>query len=633
MPPKQPATEQSQPLPESSRQGIPFAGVWLAAPEPVGEQQATGTRVLGIVAGPAAVAGLRANDLIVRIDNVEVDTDRAYAIIGAAMPGDRLVLEVIRDNEPMTMTMTIDPIERWLPPSNFKSAVPFTATGLSEPPVPPDRVMPQILKAAPQIEPIVTRIDRMFADLARDDTGYHKLPLIRSAMLNPATMDRWRDDLAETLRPYELERSAVVEVMCNTLALECTPTTQSSTSGLVSLQQFAEAIDDANNQVRALFDAARIDRELAHADLHYLMRTTAADRTLIGQPEAHRGIHAMQISMRVDLAVLLDAAGQIVINAEQLPEISGANRQPPAELEGIVEGSIVDYKKIDGGYVVIGGADANRYDMNKLYAVIDAGGNDSYQWDDAVALETQTIVDLGGDDTYHAKTGGPAAGWLGVAVLIDLAGSDQYASELGGSSGSCSMTAAKTTIGVPHGRRVAQYTAAGRSSIKVSKPTSIPRRYSVRPLAGRVVWVSWLMPAATTCIAQMARSSPRTTRRGRTWRSARGSVLAFGPTILAVSVCCSISVVTIATMAVNSPRAADTCGASGCYGMNLVTTFTTVIATRKASLHIRRSACSPTFPATIFTGPSPLPHRGRRGINPLPFCSTRKVMTFIVHIH
>jgi hypothetical protein len=432
MPPKQPATEQSQPLPESSRQGIPFAGVWLAAPEPVGEQQATGTRVLGIVAGPAAVAGLRANDLIVRIDNVEVDTDRAYAMIGAAMPGDRLVLEVIRDNEPMTMTMTIDPIERWLPPSNFKSAVPFTATGLSEPPVPPDRVMPQILKAAPQIEPIVTRIDRMFADLARDDTGYHKLPLIRSAMLNPATMDRWRDDLAETLRPYELERSAVVEVMCNTLALECTPTTQSSTSGLVSLQQFSEAIDDANNQVRALFDAARIDRELAHADLHYLMRTTAADRTLIGQPEAHRGIHAMQISMRVDLAVLLDAAGQIVINAEQLPEISGANRQPPAELEGIVEGSIVDYKKIDGGYVVIGGADANRYDMNKLYAVIDAGGNDSYQWDDAVALETQTIVDLGGDDTYHAKTGGPGAGWLGVAVLIDLAGSDQYASELGG---------------------------------------------------------------------------------------------------------------------------------------------------------------------------------------------------------
>jgi hypothetical protein len=388
--------------------------------------------VLGIVAGPAAVAGLRANDLIVRINNDDVDTARAYAIIGAALPGDRLVLEVIRDNEPMTMTMTVDSIEHWLPPSNFPSAVPFTATGLSEPPVPLVQTMPKILGVAPQVEPIITRIDGMFVDLARDDTGYHKLPLIRAAMLDPTGMNRWRNDLAETLRPFELERGAVVDVMCDTLALVCLGHAQPSTSNPVSLQQFANAISDANNQVRTLFHSASIDRGLAHADLHYLMRTTAADRTLIGQPEAHRGIHAMQLTMRVDLAVLLDTARRIVTNTAQLPEISGANRQPPAELAGIVEGSIVDYIKIDDSYAVIGGAEANRYDMNKLYAVIDAGGNDSYQWGDAVSLETQTIIDLDGDDTYRAKAGGPGAGWLGVAVLIDRAGNDQYSSKLGG---------------------------------------------------------------------------------------------------------------------------------------------------------------------------------------------------------
>ncbi|UCH46550.1 MAG: PDZ domain-containing protein [Betaproteobacteria bacterium] len=429
---KQPAKEQPEPPPQPSTPGIPFAGVWLAAPEPAEEQKADGARVLGVVAGPAAVAGLRANDLIVRIDNIEVDAARANAIISSALPGDRLVLDVVRNNEPMTLTMIIDSSERWLTPSSFTAGIPFAATGLSGPALQSDPVMPQILAAAPELEPIAVRMDRMFAELAQDDTGYHKLPLIRSAMLNPATMNRWRDDLTETLRPFELERSTVVEVMCDTLALACTGHTRPSTTNPVSLQQFAETINDANDQVRSLFDAARIDRATAYADLHYLMRTTAADRTLIGQPEAHRGIRAMQLSMRVDLSALLDTAGRVVSNSEQLPEASGASRQPPAELKGIVDGTIVDYKKIDDGYVVIGGTGTNRYDMNQLYAVIDAGGNDSYHWGDAVALETQTVVDLKGNDSYHAKAGGPGAGWLGVAVLIDVAGNDQYTSDLGG---------------------------------------------------------------------------------------------------------------------------------------------------------------------------------------------------------
>ncbi len=425
-------SEQPEPPPQSSDRGIPFAGVRLAAPEPADGQQAAGARVLGVVAGPAAVAGLRAGDLIVRINGVEVDAARANAIITSALPGKRLVLDVIRDNEPMKLTMTIESSERWLAPSKFASAIPFESTGLSESTHRPDRVMPQILAAAPELEPIAARIDRMFAELAQDNTGYHKLPLIRAAMLNPAAMNHWRDDLSETLRPFELERGTVVDVMCETLVLACADRAKDPLTGPVSLHQFAAAIAAANDEVRALFDAARIDRASAYADLEYLMRTTAADRTLIGQPEAHRGIRAMQVSMRIDLAVLLTSAERVVSNTKHLPEISGITRQPPAELKGIVEGPIVDYKKIDGGYVVIGGAGANRYDMSRLYAVIDAGGNDSYHWDGAVALETQTVVDLSGDDTYHAKTGGPGAGWLGVAVLIDLTGSDQYASELGG---------------------------------------------------------------------------------------------------------------------------------------------------------------------------------------------------------
>ena len=92
----------------------------------------------------------------------------------------------------------------------------------------------------------------------------------------------------------------------------------------------------------------------------------------------------------------------------------------------------MDYAEIDGGYIVIGGPGPNRYRMDKLYAVIDIGGDDHYVWGAAAPLETQTVIDLAGNDRYEARLGGPGAGLLGASVLIDLAGDDTYTSALGG---------------------------------------------------------------------------------------------------------------------------------------------------------------------------------------------------------
>ena len=388
--------------------------------------------MLGVVAGPASVAGLRANDRIVRINGEEVDATRANAIINSSVPGERLMLEVIRGDQSMTMTMVIDITENWFPPSAFASAIPFSATGLSVPDDHDDRVMSHVLSAAPQAEPVLAGIDRMLAERAREDVGYHKLPLIRTAMLDPTSMSRWREELTETLRPFEFRYQALLDTMCDTLAIKCTKTPSDSLSGPVSLQQFAQQIDEANQAVRAVFEAAQINRTQASADLHYLLRTTAADRTLIGQDEVYRGIRSMQSSMRMDLTALLAAAELILRNAMQPPERSGQDKSATFELGGIVEGEILDYTELDAGYVVVGGPGANHYDMSRIYAVVDAGGNDSYSWNDTVPLETQTIVDLEGDDRYRAVTAGPGAGWLGVSVLIDLAGSDHYQSTLGG---------------------------------------------------------------------------------------------------------------------------------------------------------------------------------------------------------
>ena len=432
-PVQRPPHKAAQPPPASAAQGKGFAGVWLAQAG-VNGNAAAGARVRGVVAGPASIAGLRAGDVIMRINNVAVDAASATAIINSSAPGKRLVLDVVRDNEHMTMTMVIDSEDDWIAPSALMSVIPFTATGLSDQPRVYDRIMPGILAAAPDAEPILTGLDQMFAELAREDIGFHKLPLIRSALMNPAAMDRWQDQIADKLRPFELQRESVIEVMCDSLALACTQSGTGTFGDTVprTLETFAQAIDETNRQVRASFASVQIDRAQAYSDLRYLLLTTAADRTLIGQPEVARGLRAMQLSTRLDLTALLEASTKLLHNAAHLPDFAGQTRSPPAELKDVVSGDIVDYIRIESGYVIVGGPGANRYQMDHIYAVIDTGGNDTYLWSEGVSLETQTIVDRSGDDHYRANTGGPGAGWLGAALLIDLAGNDEYESALGG---------------------------------------------------------------------------------------------------------------------------------------------------------------------------------------------------------
>ena len=428
-PDKRSSEKSAQTPPASAAPGRSFAGIWLAEPEDNG---LAGARVRGLIAGPAAIAGLREGDRIVRINDVAVDAASATAIINTSPPGERLVLDVMRGNERMTMTMAIDSEDSWIAPSALMSAIPFAATDLSGQPRVYDGIMADILAAAPDAEPISIRLDQMFAELAREDAGFHKLPLIRTAMLNPAAMNDWQDQIAATLRPSELRRDSVTDVMCDTLALACTQRRQGTEDAVLTLQTFAQAIDQANERVRASFASAQIDRAQAYDDLRYLMMTTANDRTLIGQPDVTRGLRAMRLSTRLNLAALVDVSRQLLSSASHLPEFTGQTQPPPAELDDIVTGEILDYVKIKGGYVIIGGPAANRYDMDHIYAVIDPGGNDTYVWNEALALETQTIIDHAGNDHYRATTGGPGAGWLGAALLIDRAGNDRYESALGG---------------------------------------------------------------------------------------------------------------------------------------------------------------------------------------------------------
>ena len=99
----------------------------------------------------------------------------------------------------------------------------------------------------------------------------------------------------------------------------------------------------------------------------------------------------------------------------------------PQDLLGAVTGVVHQAEHIDGlGWVVVGSLGDNAYDMSRIAAVLDPGGDDTYRWGD-VRTGMQGIIDLAGNDHYYGtQLQGPAAGVLGISFIDDRAGNDLY---------------------------------------------------------------------------------------------------------------------------------------------------------------------------------------------------------------
>ncbi len=415
-------------VPAVSAAGVPYAGFAL------GESPEGGAVVIDAIAGPAAVAGLLPGDRIDSAAGKKTGAAQLLEMIRLSRPGTRLPLRVIRGTQVLGLDLVIGDRETWASPSSWPSRVPYIDSGARTAPVWLDDAKGRAASAAPELTPAGERLDRMLGELARSGTGYNRLPLNRQALADPGALIARERRLVRDFDPAGDMRRQIVPALCEVLAVDCgAPAPASSdTAGAPSLAQFAASIAVANRRVRAAFaDAGQ--RASLLADLRYLLEETAARRTLLSRPDAIRGIRAMQMSRRVDSAALLEAFAVLIENTERVPAMPAAVRRDiPGALAALVDGDMLGYAEVDGGYVVVGGPGPNLYRMDRLYAVIDAGGDDRYVWGEGVAPETQTVIDLQGDDGYEARFGGPGAGWLGAAVLIDLAGDDRYASALGG---------------------------------------------------------------------------------------------------------------------------------------------------------------------------------------------------------
>lgn len=157
------------------------------------------------------------------------------------------------------------------------------------------------------------------------------------------------------------------------------------------------------------------------ARLKWMTRRTADDRTA-------SIIHAMRAATRIDADALAHAIAHFDADLYVTADWTQTDHRPlPDALEGAVTGAIFAADMVpDLGWVVVGSLEDNTYDMSRIAAVFDPGGNDEYRWT-AVRTGMQAVIDLAGDDRYWgAGLQGPGAGILGLCVIDDHAGNDRY---------------------------------------------------------------------------------------------------------------------------------------------------------------------------------------------------------------
>ena len=103
------------------------------------------------------------------------------------------------------------------------------------------------------------------------------------------------------------------------------------------------------------------------------------------------------------------------------------NEGVPAEIASAVTGQIFGAENVTGlGWVVVGSLANNSYDMGRIAAVFEPGGDDIYTWS-TLHTGNQGIIDLAGNDQYKGgDKQGPAGAILGLSLIDDAAGDDQY---------------------------------------------------------------------------------------------------------------------------------------------------------------------------------------------------------------
>jgi hypothetical protein len=434
--------------------GRPFSGLTLRDDD-------TGVVLVAHIApGPLEGKGFRSphlerGDTILSINGEPMTAKAFEELVARSKVGDEIVMQVKRTGSPETTAVPTAAAEgkieelkfrlaeasEWSGPVGFPNARALNDAVAAIDASPAPTALEAFIDAQVAVQQLTeptAKLCDMLTETQRKAWGANALSHVAYGFVYPKRMLRLQESITKPLPAVAGDPRQVLVHMAT--LLDVAPQAVSEPLDLndpaAVMDILSAQLDLAAADVERAFEGMDPAQRAKQAEqIESLMRHVATPKTVESAPRVKEFIEAMQATMSIDYPALFTGAGRLagvlsVTLPATLPSTQPATTLPsvPDELEGAVGGPIVAARRSASGWIVIGGAQANIYDLSKLAAVIDLGGDDTYSFPEGTRPRVQVIVDQAGNDNYiSAGNGlGPASAVMGVSVINDCAGDDLY---------------------------------------------------------------------------------------------------------------------------------------------------------------------------------------------------------------
>ncbi|RMG08666.1 MAG: PDZ domain-containing protein [Planctomycetota bacterium] len=293
--------------------------------------------------------------------------------------------------------------------------------------------------------------DRFERDEGREDP--YRLKTVRFLHRDPLRLGAGTDALAESLAPLAersvgslrlavlLEAAArhldAVAVVDSGVRLE--PPPPGAGAKAHALYLCASVRESEARMERALEPLGSEGRARLRRSLPELAARFAEGIYLHDDPDperARRHVEAVRLAAKVDRARLLWALRPLLeaVRPAYLRQLrddlrAAEERGERSGHSGGIRGELLWFSDAEGFPMAIGGSGDNEY-RRDLRLVVDLGGDDRYHARVGAGVPdapAALCIDLGGDDRYQSTVPyAQGAGFLGVGLLVDASGNDRY---------------------------------------------------------------------------------------------------------------------------------------------------------------------------------------------------------------
>jgi hypothetical protein len=428
---RDPRPLEEQPFLGLSVRDVPDGGLVVAwiLPGPLGGQ------------GKDSTSGIQRDDNVVSVDGKPMDAAAYKAHVGAKKPGDRVTLVVRRSpkadphgavplggpgGEERTFVATLGSRAEW-------SGTVTRGLGGRRIPAPKAGAFEALLlEEASRLgvrqgeTGVGGGLDQLLAHLSKvqeDALDPNSSAWVVNALRRPLSLDAVAADLLGALEPSKAASPEIV-CACFARALDLAPPAASPPEAWHAVARSLPARPGVPAALRRLVARHR-------------------DEVIPGGPHAPEFVAQMSTVVGPRVAELLEPALVVLRNApddweRRAKDALAVAENPPGADPRLVPGVSGEILHVGedalGRPVVVGGKGPNRYDMSRVAAVYDVGGNDVYVHGAEAEADGQPpvsiVIDLEGDDRHECAGpfAGPGTTVKGVAWLDDRAGNDTYTS-------------------------------------------------------------------------------------------------------------------------------------------------------------------------------------------------------------